>query len=208
MGKEKRLMSAEEANIETKNNIEDIVKQEIRDARESIKNASEKGVFSTMIGCKNESTITMLKSLGYRILRSFETINIDWKSETIGLESDKIVGIHQLKNELGLEKYENGNALCGYGYKGVLSIGNFDALDDQKTGLVTMKIKNDEFVDYNLVLTITTIDGDVWQGYANDEVDIDHIFRKFNETYGSKLPTEDELNEFLKNYGIFGSCKG
>lgn len=115
--------------------------------------------------------------------------------------------IWQIKNELGLKKYnetylKDGD---GYGYKGVVSTGDFTCIGDYGIGLLQIDIKN--HLKYSMVV-ITTIDDGVWQGYGNKNIDVDKIAKEFDENFGVKLPTEKELNDFLSDYGIFGQYTG
>ena len=115
--------------------------------------------------------------------------------------------IWQIRNELGLKKYNDTRLKDGYGYKGVVSTGNFTCIGDYGIGLLQINIKNQNDLKYPIVV-ITTIDDGVWQGYGNKNIDVDKIAKNFDENFGVKLPTEKELNDFLSDYGIFGQYTG
>jgi hypothetical protein len=113
------------------------------------------------------------------------------------------LNIWQITKELGLKKYNDSQLKDGYGYKGVISTGNFTCINDYGIGLLCIDIKNPSKLTYPII-TITTIDEGVWQGYGDKNIDIDQLVKDFNNTFGVKLPSENEFNNFLNNYNIFG----
>lgn len=115
--------------------------------------------------------------------------------------------IWQIRNELGLKKYNDPNTKDGYGYKGVVSTGDFTCIGDYGVGLLCVSIKNPTELKYPII-TITTIDDGVWQGYGNKIIDVNELVEKFDKNFGVKLPSENELNDFLSTYGIFGQYTG
>ena len=118
-----------------------------------------------------------------------------------------IMDIWQIRNELGLKKYNEPNTKDGYGYKGVVSTGDFTCIGDYGVGLLCVNIKNPTELKYPII-TITTVDDGVWQGYGNKTIDVDELVENFDKNFGVKLPSENELNDFLSAYGIFGQYTG
>ena len=117
------------------------------------------------------------------------------------------MNIHEIKDNLGLKKYFDDQLYDGFGYRGVLATGNFTCVGDYGVGLLTMTVKNPNKLDHPTI-TITTIDDGVWQGYGNTFVNVNTLAKQFTHTFGIMLPTEEELNIFLKPYGIYGQYTG
>jgi len=117
------------------------------------------------------------------------------------------MNIWEIKNELGLKKYDNPNSKDGYMYQGVLTSGNLQSIFDYNVGLLTVNIKNPKELKYPII-TITTVDDGVWQGYGSKYVDVEQLVKQFKERFGTKLPSEAILNNFLNHYGIFGGFTG
>lgn len=113
------------------------------------------------------------------------------------------MNIHRIIEEMGLKKYKipGTEKHC---YKGVLISSKFKGVYDYGIGLLEVKFEAPEKLENNPAITITTIDDGVWQGYANKPVDIDEICKSFEQSFGKVLPTEQELNKFLQEFGIYG----
>ncbi len=118
-----------------------------------------------------------------------------------------IMNIHQIREELGLKKYLNTTFKDGFAYRGVLATGNLTTIGDYGVGLLCMNIKNPIELKYPII-TITTIDDGVWQGYGNKFINVEELAKQFTKNFGLMLPTEKELNDFLSTYNIYGSYTG
>lgn len=115
------------------------------------------------------------------------------------------MNIHEIEKELGLRKVDNTM------YKGVVSSGDFHGCCDYNVGLLTLIICKPESGNFthSYVVAIFTIDDDSWMGFSQDgNFDIDELANEFSETFGTKLPNETHLNEFLAKYKIYGHNAG
>lgn len=117
--------------------------------------------------------------------------------------------INEICDLLGLQIKSNNERICA---EGVLSTGEFGkTLFDYGRGLLEVTIYYSNYLNPDLVISISTIDDGVWQAYAMEPLSkkqVDIIFKELKEQYPYKLPSEEELNSFLKTYGVYGTYTG
>lgn len=104
-------------------------------------------------------------------------------------------------------------------YRGFFVAGEFtNALFDYDAGIFQMQIVSYPlFVErmYEPFMTISTVDDGAWQADTQNMMSLDksnqiveQIADKWPIKWASKLPSEDELNKFLSNFGMFGKFTG
>lgn len=111
--------------------------------------------------------------------------------------------IHEIDKELGLKLIDNNY------YQGVVLKGSFDGLFDYNRGIYTLRIHKWK-EGHQIILSLSTIDDGVWSAEADDfkEENVKKLAEDFIETYGYILPTENEFNQFLRKYGLYGMYTG
>jgi hypothetical protein len=112
--------------------------------------------------------------------------------------------IHELNDII---KAESKFIKIGNTYTTIFKTGKFD-FHDYGTGLlqVTIFLKS---ANYSGLVAISTIDDGVWQSWGEpiDEEKALAIIKVFDK-YNGLLPNEDQINNDLKQFGIWGQNTG
>lgn len=118
--------------------------------------------------------------------------------------------IYDIEKLMGLKKVETPYYTGGFFYEGTLATGDFKGVFDYDRGLLSVRIG--QHIKFPLTkISISTIDDGVWQGSSNNVFigdEIDSLAKNFIEEFGIRLPSEEELNNFLREYGIYGVNTG
>jgi hypothetical protein len=110
--------------------------------------------------------------------------------------------IWEIDKLLGLKKTGD------YRYEGTLCTGEFEAMGDYGRGILYVIIQSNEDSSF-CPMSISTIDDGVWtvNGVLKKE-NTEKLANEFIEKFGNVLPSEHVLNEFLRNYKLFGLYTG
>ena len=127
--------------------------------------------------------------------------------------------IYEISNLLGLVKQEHSKIAI---YDGVFTTGDFgDVLFDYGRGLLNVTVSsivdtyNKKTKEMRLLpfVAISTIDDGVWQAFRVEpmsQVDanqlVEDIYAKWEWKY--QLPSEQEMNEFLSQFKMWGENTG
>lgn len=103
--------------------------------------------------------------------------------------------------------------LSGNCYEAVFATGDFDGNGDYDKGFLQVTILFDySYGDAEQVVGyITNIDDGVWQMFRDkcfNQTEALDLCKKFKDEFGTKLPTESVLNEFLQKFGVYGVYTG
>ena len=127
--------------------------------------------------------------------------------------------IYEIAKLLGLVKKEHPQIAR---YEGVFTTGDFgDVLFDYGRGLLDVTVSsivdtyNKETKEMRLLplVAISTIDDGVWQAFTGESMSqkdanqlVDDIYSKWEWKY--QLPSEQEMNEFLRQFKMWGENTG
>lgn len=122
--------------------------------------------------------------------------------------------LDDIESKLGFIKKMNKNQII---YEAVLVSGEFiKTLYDYGAGFLFVTVswtigeKEGMYVPF---ISITTIDDESWDAHGNVDMSLEHVKKEVdkivkNWIWRIVLPTEDELNEYLKQYGLIGKYNG
>lgn len=111
--------------------------------------------------------------------------------------------IYHINNQMGIKQ------LSQFKWGGVVATGKFEGINDYNTGILYISIYKNFNSAMHSGVSIITIDDGVWQTsgeITNENVEI--IAQSFISKFGQVLPSEQELNEFLMPYGLWGVNTG
>lgn len=127
--------------------------------------------------------------------------------------------IYEIEKLLGLVKKENATITK---YEGTFTSGEFgEVLFDYNRGLLEVQISstvesyNKETNEFRLLplVAISTIDDGVWQAFTVESMSqadanqlVEDIYTKWEWKY--QLPSEKEMNEFLRQFKMWGENTG
>jgi len=111
------------------------------------------------------------------------------------------------------------------GFAAVRATGKFEGNFDYNVGLVVMKIRTVEYgmaggeSNFMTRVSISNIDDGLWDANSNyfetkeeSEALTEKVYRAYvefeNRMYGSVMPTEKELNDFLMPFALWGEFTG
>ena len=119
--------------------------------------------------------------------------------------------IYEINNLL--KEHEKFHFTNDYNLSAVWKTGKFEMYDyDAGILQISFKVKHPES-PYEGFISIITIDDGVWHAehldpsFFTKEKCIE-ISENLHKTYNGVLPTEEELNKFLLQYGIYGTFTG
>jgi len=116
------------------------------------------------------------------------------------------MNIWEIAKELGFKEIDSYGCISG-----VFCTGKFDGLYDYNKGLLTVCINPYRIVkgkEFQGSLNISTIDDGVWTAMMKLPIDPSELSSELKNAFGHILPTESELNLFLRKYGMYGVCEG
>ena len=118
--------------------------------------------------------------------------------------------IWEIEKMMGLKKVKSPYHTGGCYYEGTMSTGDFRGVDDYNRGLLSLRISQHPAYP-ECKVSISTIDDGVWQGYGKELLSaetLEQLAQEITETYGIRLPSEEEFNQLLNRYGIHGLYTG
>lgn len=94
--------------------------------------------------------------------------------------------------------------------EGVFYTGKFEGVQDCKAGLLYVKCHTKIKEGFLTGLSISTLDDGVWVAPISDleKFYLPNFVESFNQKFCYTLPTEDDLNLFLRQYGMYGCFSG
>ena len=118
--------------------------------------------------------------------------------------------IWEIEKLMGLKKFDSPYHTGGFIYQGTMSTGDFCGVGDYNRGLLFLKVSQHPSYP-QCKISISTIDDGVWQGFSDKEFtkeELEKLAQDIIDTYGIKLPSEEEFNDFLHKYKIHGLYTG
>lgn len=105
------------------------------------------------------------------------------------------------------------------GHEIIVATGDFRGNFDYGRGLLVVRFS--VYTDWkqkdihSVNIPILNIDDGIWRAVSKDfdnkeeaQKLCDEVFESFKNEFGSKLPSEDMLNEFLRQFGMYGHYEG